>query len=234
MAQPKGKSWVPPGAKKSRAVARRDVPPATATERCSHPDELVSLREFARREGVSDTLVRRAITEGRLSKGEDGRISAALVGTPWCERNAKNQAGIGAAGANGGANTANSSPASDRALNEETPTQAASRIADEDAQAGAIPDYSVSLARKEHYLALLRELEFERKSGAVIELDLARSVLFEEFRALRDAWLNWPAKYAALIAADLGLDAGRVTEVLTGYVHKQITSLGEPEGSFGS
>ncbi|HHX4055441.1 TPA: hypothetical protein ACU967_002248 [Burkholderia contaminans] len=85
---------------------------------------------------------------------------------------------------------------------------------------------------KEVYLALLNRLTYEEKSGALINLELARTVLFECARAARDSWLNWPARVAPLIAADLGIEADKMTEILTEHVHTQIASLGEPEGDF--
>lgn len=61
----------------------------------------------------------------------------------------------------------------------------------------------------------------------------ANDALFEEFRAQRDAWLNWPARVGPLIAAELGVEAAdKVTAVLTAHVHKQISNLGEPEANF--
>lgn len=57
----------------------------------------ISIREFARREGVSDTLVRRALKTARLKAFDDGSLDPNLVGTAWCEANAK--------GANTSANT---------------------------------------------------------------------------------------------------------------------------------
>lgn len=83
---------------------------------------------------------------------------------------------------------------------------------------------------KEIYLALLNRLEYEQKSGALIELTAAQDVLFEAFRAQRDAWLNWPVKIGPMLAAELGLEeADRVTGILAAYVHKQIADLGEPD-----
>lgn len=93
--------------------------------------------------------------------------------------------------------------------------------------------YGQALQNKENYLALLRQLEFEQKSGELIELSMAERVLFEGARAQRDAWLNWPARVGAMIAADLGLEADRVTEILTTHVHKHIEQLGEPDVDFG-
>ncbi|MCM2548561.1 hypothetical protein ACVCIC_25130 [Burkholderia glumae] len=82
---------------------------------------------------------------------------------------------------------------------------------------------------KEVYLALLNRLEYEQKSQMVIDIDLAKSVMFDIFRGARDAWLNWPVKYAPLIAADLGIESDRLPDVLTAYVHKQLSELGEPD-----
>ncbi|WP_186151029.1 hypothetical protein [Burkholderia gladioli] len=82
---------------------------------------------------------------------------------------------------------------------------------------------------KEVYLALLNRLEYEQKSQMVIELDLAKSVMFDVFRGARDAWLNWSVKYAPLIAADLGIESDRLPDVLAAYVHKQLSELGEPD-----
>lgn len=86
---------------------------------------------------------------------------------------------------------------------------------------------------KEVYLALLNRLDYEQKSGALIELMLAQQVIFDAFRSARDAWLNWPVRFGPVVAADLGIDESeRVTAVLTKYVHIQLTQLGEPDGDF--
>jgi len=82
------------------------------------------------------------------------------------------------------------------------------------------------------YQALLNRLTYEEKDRSVISLALARTTLFECARGARDAWLNWPSRVAPLIAADLGIEADKMTEILTEHVHKQIASLGEPEGDF--
>lgn len=82
---------------------------------------------------------------------------------------------------------------------------------------------------KENYLALLTKLEYEKEDGQRVELAVAESILFAEFRKQRDAWMNWPARVAAIMAADLDVPADRMTEVLIEHVHKHITGLGEPE-----
>lgn len=82
---------------------------------------------------------------------------------------------------------------------------------------------------KENYLALLTKLEFQQKDGQLIEMTVAEEVLFNAFRQQRDAWLNWPSRVAPLMAADIGVPADRMTEVLIEHVHKHISVLGEPE-----
>ncbi|CAB3766452.1 hypothetical protein [Paraburkholderia solisilvae] len=82
---------------------------------------------------------------------------------------------------------------------------------------------------KEVYLALLNGIEYEERIGSLINLNEAQTVFFEEFRSARDAWMNWPARVGPILAAELNVDAGRVTELLTGHVHRHITQLGEPD-----
>ncbi|EAB9908239.1 hypothetical protein D6J84_14445 [Salmonella enterica subsp. enterica] len=82
---------------------------------------------------------------------------------------------------------------------------------------------------KENYLALLTKLEYQQKESELVDLTEAKEVLFACARQSRDAWMNWPARVAPLMAADLDIPADRMTEVLTAHVHKQISLLGEPE-----
>jgi hypothetical protein len=67
-----------------------------------------------------------------------------------------------------------------------------------------------------------------RKS--VIDLDAAERVVFETFRAVRDAWLAWPARFAPLIAADLAIqDVELLTLILGEQVNMQLLSMSEPQ-----
>ena len=71
---------------------------------------------------------------------------------------------------------------------------------------------------KENYLAKLRQLEYEEKSGAIVDIALVEKALFEGARAQRDSWLNWPAKVGPLIAATLNVEADQVVEILNEHV----------------
>jgi hypothetical protein len=96
----------------------------------------------------------------------------------------------------------------------------------------AATGHAAALEKKENYQALLKQLEYEEKVGNLVELDAARTIFFEEFRAQRDSWMNWPVQEGPLIAAQLGLDADRVTAVLTEAVHRQLLRLSEPNPEF--
>ena len=51
----------------------------------------ISIREFARRDGCSDMLVRKAIKAGRLPALADGTLDPLLVGSGWRKANRRGQ-----------------------------------------------------------------------------------------------------------------------------------------------
>lgn len=113
----------------------------------------------------------------------------------------------------------------------ETPDQAVERILGDLGTAMASTEEARRV--KENYLALRGKLEYERDAGELVDLKTAEAVLFEAARSVRNVWLSFPMNFGAEIAADLGTEADRTTDVLTGYVHRQIAALGEPNAQFG-
>ena len=67
-----------------------------------------------------------------------------------------------------------------------------------DAPAG--PDYNVSRAVRETYLAKLVGLEYERKSGNLRDAEEVRKAFFEANRRARDLLLALPDRAAATVA----------------------------------
>ncbi|WP_439597979.1 hypothetical protein [Falsiroseomonas sp.] len=215
------------------------------------PEDGISIREFARREGCSDRLVRRAVEQGKLHALSNGKLNPDLVGTGWRHGNRHP-----AAGADRGADTVSAVSAPLSALS--APAEALEpqpqggalrrrrRRAEPDAEdesldldafarrvlAGDAPDLAQSEKVKAAAAALKGMVAARKAAGAVIDIELAEQVLFNCARAARDAWLNWPARVGPLLAADLNLEADRVSEALTRYVHEQLEELGEPEADF--
>lgn len=189
--------------------------------------ELIAIREFARRAGCDPKQVRRAMKSGALPLSADGKLDASLVDGGWrkTRRDTKDPVAPKAAGV--GEDMQKNVPTSMSPPEAETvdgvPVQ----------QSAEGATLRRAITHKEDFAGRLKELEYRKKAGELVELDMARQILFDEFRAARDAWLNWPTRFAALIAADLGIEqADRVAEVLTNYVHKQLATLGEPRGEF--
>ena|SRR5581483_296926 len=208
----------------------------------SAPARKLSARAFAELEGCDEKQVRRALKIGKLIKDKDGLIDAGQAGNGWRKPNRRSFGVAPQQRADKSkrarskksdvcvAPKKNPEPDITAPREGETPEQAAERIARDSAPF----NFGEALRRKENYLALLKELEFKQKEGSLVELEVAEQVLFEDARAQRDAWLNWPARVGPLIAADLGLEADRVTEILTEHVHKHIAELGEPEVDFST
>jgi hypothetical protein len=76
---------------------------------------------------------------------------------------------------------------------------------------------------KENYLAKLRKLEYEKKAGRVVEVEPLKKVLFELWRRERDALLNFPTRYSAVIAAKLGINQNVLTIELERCINEFLT-----------
>lgn len=83
--------------------------------------------------------------------------------------------------------------------------------------------------RKENYLARLRQLEFEIKSGRLVDAEAAKKTTFDLARGERDALLNWPARVSPLIAADLGVDQVKLGVALERHVREFLLERSAPE-----
>ncbi|ARK42640.1 hypothetical protein [Burkholderia pseudomallei] len=192
----------------------------------------VTQREFAKLAGCDEKQVRRAVASGKLKPDADGKLDPALVSSGWRRpiRSSKavaDSADISKVSAkNVRSETVRTDPGVDA---DDSPAEAAAKLV---MAMGATHDLSEAIRIKENFNALLKQIEYEQKSGSVVDLAIARTVLFDCARAARDSWMNWPMRVGPKIAADLGLEADRVTEVLLAHVHTQIADLGEPDDNF--
>ena len=144
--------------------------------------ESITQREFARRKGVHLSTVQSAIKSGRIVVGADKKIDWESQAVAWdvMRDTAKVRANAPAA-ALAQVGAADLSPKRASA----TPTLADARLA------------------KEMYNAKLRELEYQRGSGVVIDKELVRTALFRFCRDTRDQILNIPDRVAASVGADI-------------------------------
>ena len=143
----------------------------------------VSIREFARQDGCSDTLVRRAIQEGKLPVLSGKKLDPALVGTAW---RPSNQA------------SANGANIEVRAEDDETLEDAAERLTSSLLSQFATKADAEKV--KETYLALLRKLEYDEKSGEVVRVSEVARIVGAEYAKVRSKLMEIPASIAPAVA----------------------------------
>src|SRR4029077_8489254 len=127
---------------------------------------LVSIREYARRRGCSHVAVMKAVKSGRLTL-TDGKVDTQTADRQWASNTDASQRRDAAALA----------PASTGAAPGLNPvvTGSPSQIT-----------YSTQRAIREGYLARLAKIEFEVKTGKLIEADKVRVKAFNLARKARD------------------------------------------------
>ncbi len=210
----------------------------------------ISRREFARREGVTDKIIRRAIDDGHLQTLSDGTLDPALVGTGWRKANRRSAEAADSADKTADKSAGVSAPGPQRVRTfvEPQPHGGGLKRSRQDesddpidadafvtrALAGEVYKVADSERVKESALAIKHMLAARQAAGELVEIAKAEAILFEASRAARDSWLNWPSRVGPLIAADLGIAADLVTDVLTKHVQSHLADLGEPDADFAA
>ena len=72
-----------------------------------------------------------------------------------------------------------------------------------------------------------RRLKLQQLKGELVDRSRATALVFRLAREERDAWVNWPARAAALMAAELGLEASKMQKVLEAHVRAHLDELAE-------
>ena len=70
-----------------------------------------------------------------------------------------------------------------------------------------------------------RRLKLQKLKGELVDRARAEALVFRLARETRDAWVNWPARAAALIAAELELDPATMQKVLEAHVRAHLDEL---------
>lgn len=168
--------------------------------------ELIGIREAARRLGVSDTAVHKAIKAGRVTvAGRTPTSGRPLVAWPQTQADwlaNSDQAKRSHVGSRGSprreADPAPQIPLAVSARVDETP-------ADDGPAAGATrgPSYAQSRAIREAYQARLAKLEFEERSGKLVDAAEVKSRAFRLARSARDALMTMPDRLAPILASSM-------------------------------
>ena len=172
--------------------------------------ERLSIRGYARHRGVSHTAVRKALATGRITADAEGGIDPALADEEW-------------------ASSTNLSKPRNSVIGSPRPAvrvAEAQRPAPEPTYADppALPpagagagrlasSYADSRAARESYLARSAKLDFEERTGKLIDADKVRAQVFALGRRMRDAMLGLPDRLSPVLVGQT--DQETVHRILT-------------------
>jgi hypothetical protein len=170
----------------------------------------LSVRAYAQHRGVSHTAVAKAIKAGRISVEPDGTIDPAKADAQWARNTLPSQSlNIGAKKPAAKVETPPvSTPVSTAPVSTPVSTPPLETRA-------AAPDYQTSRAIREAYAARLAKLEFEERTGKLLNADEVKVKYFNLARLLRDRIQQIPRKVAPqIVAAVVAQPDQRVVEDL--------------------
>jgi hypothetical protein len=188
-------------------------------------DRTGSNRGLARELGVSETAVRRAEKVGRIGREPDGSWDLARVKAAWAGNTNPAQQRVRPDAGDGRRRAARNAvkPVPDAALGAVRETL---REQGEPVSAGAMTFIQARTAN-EVLKAQERRVRLQRMKGELVDRAKAVAQVFRLARDERDAWVNWPARVAAMIAAELEVDPHRVHTVLEHHVRDHLAELAE-------
>jgi hypothetical protein len=162
----------------------------------------VSNRAYARLRGVSESSVRKAIKAGRLTPLADGTLDPTVADQQW-RQNTNVRMGTKVI-----AHT--SEPTKTTTSGSLLQARTASEIVR--AQTGKV--------------------RLARLKGELIDRNQAIAQIFKLARTERDAWINWPARVSAEMAATLNVDAHKMHITLESAVREHLQELGALQPRF--
>jgi hypothetical protein len=182
----------------------------------------LSIRAYARHRGVSHVAVLRAAKAGRIPLEPDGTIDPAKADAAWqrstdparAKRKAKSEA--------------------DKL--KPVPEAAVGSVRETLKEQGLPASGNVTFvqARTAHEIAKahLARLRLQRMKGELVDRARATALVFRLAREERDAWLNWPTRVAALMAAELGVEAHPMQKILEAHIRAHLAELTEVRPEF--
>ena len=177
----------------------------------------LTIRGYARHRGVSHTAVRKALASGRITASPDGTIDPEAADRHWASATDPSKP----------RNSVTGVPRKRRAPGAPSDPLGAPGLED-----GLVPpdggaprlvsSYAASRAAREAYLARLAKLEFEERSGKLVDADEVRAQIFGLGRRLRDTLMGLPDRLAPVLAGQA--DQAVIHQLLT---QELMTSLAE-------
>ncbi|MGE3703395.1 MAG: elements of external origin [Hyphomicrobiaceae bacterium] len=178
----------------------------------------LSIRAYARHRGISHVAVLRAARAGRVPLEADGTIDPAKADAVW-ERST---------------DPGRSKPRADRLkpVAEAAMGSVRETLKEQGLPAGGNVTFVQARTAHEIAKAHLARLRLQRMKGELVDRARAQALVFRLAREERDVWVNWPARVAALMAAELGVEAHPMQKALETHVRAHLAELAELRPEF--
>jgi hypothetical protein len=182
----------------------------------------LSIRAYARRRGVSHVAVLRAVKQGRVPVEADGTIDPAKADVSWQRSTDPGRA----------KSKPSTSPEKLRPVGQAALGSVRETLKEQGLPAGGNVTFVQARTAHEIAKAHLARLRLQRMKGELVDRARATALVFRLAREERDSWLNWPARVAALIAAELGVEAHAVQKLIETHVRGHLAELAEIRPEF--
>ena len=171
----------------------------------------ISIRAYARHRGVTDTAVHKAIRTGRITPEADGTIDADRADADWARNTDSPKKGT--------------SQRAENVVVREAHGEQTTALPGSTGSGGT----SLLQARtvNEVVKAQTNKVRLARLKGELVDRPQAIAHVFKLARSERDAWLNWPARISAQMAAKLSVDPHAMHVALESALREHLQELGD-------
>jgi hypothetical protein len=182
----------------------------------------LSIRAYAKARGVSHVAVLKAAKAGRIQLEPDGTIDPAKADASW------------ARSTDPGRTIAKPKPSAEklRPVGEAALGSVRETLKEQGLPAGGSVTFVQARTAHEIAKAHLARLRLQRMKGELIDRARTTAVVFRLAREERDTWINWPARVAALMASELGVEAHSMQKALETHVRAHLAELAEVKPEF--
>ena len=186
----------------------------------------ISIRAYARHRGVTDTAVHKAIRSGRVTPEPDGTIDADKGDAQWERNTSAPKTGTQRPVVKVQVPELEGAGAERNSVGNTGATVGTGATGS--ANVGGTGGTSLLQARtvNEVVKAQTNKVRLARLKGELVDRPQAIAHVFKLARSERDAWLNWPARVAAQMAARLEVDAHTMHVALESAVREHLQELG--------
>lgn len=177
--------------------------------------------------GGSDTAVRKAISTGRIELEPDGTIDPARADRQWAaQTDPAQQRGGPDAATTGEREPPGRKPVPQAALDAVQDTLRETGDTDPGGDGGQVSFLRARMAN-EVLKAQTARVRLQKMKGELVDRVRAVATVFDLARRERDAWINWPPRVSANMAAELDVEAHLMEQVLDRHIREHLAELAE-------